>query len=107
MAAHRVTDPGSFADRGVSLIETLITALVVTVAVAGLLQFVGQALICHQINQTASKETMELWNKGRGLRLSRPDSQDTWVPVPGARPLHRFILKGRNGQEWEVLCADK
>jgi len=107
MAARRV---GHFAPengRGFSLIETLITALVVTITAAGLFQFTGHVLLCHQINQAESKDVLGLWNQARGLRRSRPDSQDTIAPVPGARPVHRFILKNRYGREWEVLCAEK
>ncbi len=107
MAAYRVAIPESPTSRGVSLIETLITALVVTITVAGLLQFTGLILLWHQVNQVESKEALELWNKGRQLRRAPPNSADTLMPVPGARPLHRFILKNRYGREWEVLCAEK
>ncbi|MFB3905925.1 MAG: hypothetical protein ACE15E_20960 [Acidobacteriota bacterium] len=107
MAAPRVAFPGFSGSRGVSLIETLLTALVVTVAVAGLLQFTAQILLWHGVNQAVSKEAFELWNKGRQLRRAPPDSPDTLAPVPGARPLRRFVLKNRFGREWEVLCAEK
>lgn len=107
MATPSIADQQFQSCRGVSLIETLISALVVTIAVVGLLQFTGQVLAWYQANQAASAQTLELWNKGRDLRRSRPDSTDTVVPIPGARPLHRFVLRNRNGSEWEVICAEK
>lgn len=94
-------------NRGISLFETLITALLVTICVAGLLQFTGGVLHWYARNQQETKETLELWNRGRDLRRNRPDSSDTIMPVPGARPLHRFIIKKRYGRQWEVLCAEK
>jgi Tfp pilus assembly protein PilV len=107
MAAGRVAVSEFRTSRGISLIESLITALVVTITVAGLLQFTGQILRCHQLNQAQSKEALELWNKGREIRRSPPESLGNLVPVSGARPLRRFILKNRYGREWEVLCAEK
>jgi len=96
--------PGS---QGFSLFETLITALLVTIVVAGVLQFTGHVLFWYERNQVKSKETLDLWNRGRELRRNRPDSPDTVVPVPGARPLHRFVLRNQFGEQWEVLCAEK
>ena len=96
--------PGS---HGLSLVETLMTALLVTISVAGLLQFSGRVLNWYERNQQESKEALDRWNQARDLRRTRPDSPDTLVPVPGARPLHRFILYKRYGGQWEVLCAEK
>ncbi len=94
-------------NQGISLFETLITALLVTIGVAGLLQFTGSVLYWYERNQLESKETQDRWNRGRELRRNRPDSPDRSFPVPGARPLHRFILHKRYGGQWEVLCAEK
>jgi len=93
--------------RGFTLLETLITALLVELIVAGLLHFTGHVLACYHSNQVESREALELWNRGRDIRRVRPNSPDTFCPVAGARPLHRFILSNRNGRQWEVLCAEK
>ncbi len=93
--------------RGIGLIEVLITALLITITVVGLLQFTGRVLFWYERNQLKSKEALDLWNRSRDLRRNRPDSLDTFVPVPGARPLHRFTIKKQDGGQWEVLCAEK
>jgi hypothetical protein len=85
----------------------MITALLVIICVAGLLQFTGHVLFWYGRNQLKSKEAVDLWNRSRQLRRHRPDSPATLVPVPGARPLHRFILQKEFGEQWEVLCAGK
>ncbi len=107
MAAYPAQVKRRSGSRGISLLETLITALLVTISVVGLLQFTGRMLEWYERNQLESREALDLWNRGRVLRRNRPDSADTLVPVPGARPLHRFILRKRHGGQWEVLCAEK
>lgn len=107
MATPPITEARSQNCRGISLLETLISALVATIVVVGLLQFTGQILAWYQANQASSRETIELWNKGRDLRRTRPNSASTLIIVPGARPLHRFVLTNHGGAEWEVLCAEK
>lgn len=94
-------------NKGIGLFETLITALLISIAVAGLLQFTGHALFWYERNQLASRDALSLWNRSRALRRNRPDSVSTLVPVPGARPIHRFRLRKLDGIEWEVLCAEK
>jgi hypothetical protein len=84
-----------------------VTALLITICIAGLLQFTGHVLFWYQHHQLKSKESVDVWNRGRQLRRQRPDSPDLLVPVPGARPLHRFILQKQYGGQWEVLCAEK
>ncbi len=93
--------------QGIGLVEVLITALLITITVVGLLQFTGRVLFWYERNQLESKEALDVWNRSRDLRRNRPNSLDRLVPVPGARPLHRFIIKKRYGGQWEVLCAEK
>jgi Tfp pilus assembly protein PilV len=107
MAANRSEVRGHPDRRGVGLIETLITALLVTIVVVGLLQFTGHVLFWYERNQLASRDTLVIWNHSRDLRRKRPDSLDTVVAVPGMRPIHRFMLKKQDGGQWEVLCAEK
>jgi Tfp pilus assembly protein PilV len=106
MGTHRLAPPQQ-GIRGFSLIESLISALLVMIFVIGLLQFTGQALLCYQINEDASTETFDLWNKARDLRRSASVSGDTLIPIAGARPLYRFTLTDSTGRQWEVLCAEK
>lgn len=107
MATHRSRLKPAHGALGISLIETMVTALLVTICVAGLLQFTGSVLQWYDRNQLESKETLEFWNRSRSLRNTRPDSPDIFLAVPGARPLHRFTIKKRYGRQWEVLCAEK
>jgi Tfp pilus assembly protein PilV len=103
-ASHVEKNPRTVS--GMTLLETLVSLLILGMIAFGLLQFSGHAVnLCDRADRQAGGTT-QLWNRSRVARMHRPEGAEAFTPFPEARPLYRALLADQ-GRSWEVLCAEK
>jgi len=107
MVTRRVRERPRHSSDGVSLFETLLVVLFLTVLSVGILQLLTQSLSVYARVQRQRKSVVEIWNETRAARRSRPPDASFYYPCPTCRPLYRWSVEGPAKQEWEVLCAEK
>ena len=110
---HRVSKrKGSMEKRelGFTLVEVLISLMLLILATTSLLDGLGQAFRHYHLAGSRWRGTIEVWNQ---IELLRADSSVAGEPVlilPNARPLYRSVIRdsrlaGQSG--WEILIAEK
>jgi hypothetical protein len=95
---------------GFSLVEVLISLMLLILATVSLLQSLDQAFRHYSLAESRWKATVEVWNQIERLRASPPSAGDALLILPTSRPLYRSIVRdsrlvGHSG--WEVLIAEK
>ena len=107
MGTRRMKSPDRRRSDGVTLFETLLVVLFLTVMSVGILQLLTQSLAVYTRLERQRKGVVEVWNETRAARRSRPAHASFYYPCPTCRPLYRWSVEGPTKQEWEVLCAEK
>ena len=89
-----------------TLLETLISMIILTVTVVGLLQALTLALRVYSLTDKHRVETLRRWNRVEQIRMGSVVGGE---PVPGmskGRRLYQFKLLDRVGGQrarWEIL----
>ena len=107
LGASRVRDSRGKGDKGMSLIEVLVSMLLLMVALVGGLQCLTHCLLLSTAAQKHWGGTLETWNQSQVLRAQSPAAGDPIVIVPDARPMLKSVLEGEGGATWEILRAPK
>ena len=107
MDARGMKQPDGHASDGVSLFETLLVVLFLTVMSVSILQLLTQSLAAYTRLERQRKSVVEIWNETRAARRERPADASFYYPCPTCRPLYRWSVAGPTKQEWEVLRAEK
>ena len=95
---------------GFTLVEVLISLMLLIVVTASLLAGLGQAFRHYSLAQGRWKATVEVWNQIELLRSDSPATGETLLILPNSRPLYRSVIRdsrlmGQSG--WEILIAEK
>jgi Tfp pilus assembly protein PilV len=93
-------------EQGASILEVLVAALVLSVAVLSMLYFLVLAVRTHEAAGTRWSNSVERWNETRNIRSCVNPDGEMLYPVPGNRPLRRTVpdLQGAGeDQSWEVI----
>ena len=107
LGASRVREKRGKGDKGMSLIEVLVSMLLLMVALVGGLQCLGRCLQLSHAAQKHWRDTLDTWNRSQVLRAQSPAVGDPIVIVPDARPMLESTLEGEGGPTWEILRAPK
>ena len=89
-----------------TLLETLISMIILTLAVVGLLQALTLALRVYSLTDKHRLETLRRWNRVEQIRMGSPVDGEPIAELPSGRRLYRFkLLDQQGGQEvrWEIL----
>ncbi len=96
--------------RGFTLIEVMVSLVLLLVASMALLQGLELAFRHYSLVQNHWKATVELWNQIEKLRASHSPRGEPFQIIPDSRPLYRTVLTDpRLGEHagWEVLQSEK
>ncbi len=89
-----------------TLLETLISMIILTLAVVGLLQGLTLALRVYSLTDKHRLETLRRWNRAEQIRTGSAVDREPVAEIPIGRSLYRFkLLDQEGGQEaqWEIL----
>jgi prepilin-type N-terminal cleavage/methylation domain-containing protein len=95
-------EPGT---KGFSLIEVLVSTVVITIVLVGCLGCLAGLVEVHRRAWRLTELATEKWNDSRQFR-DRADGGDEFRPAPGLPPLRRGVVGGDGSAEWEVLHHD-
>jgi hypothetical protein len=95
---------------GFSLVEVLISLMLLILASVSLLQSLDQAFRHYSLAESRWKATVEIWNQVELLRANPPATGESILILPNSRPLYRSVVRdsrlvGQSG--WEILIAEK
>ncbi len=95
---------------GFTLVEVLISLMLLILTSVSLLESLDQAFRHYRIAEQRWRATIEVWNQIELLRADSPAAGDSLLILPNSRPLYRSVIRdsrllGQSG--WEVLIADK
>ncbi len=96
--------------RGFTLIEVMLSLVLLLVASMALLQGLELAFRHYSLAQNHWKATVELWNQIEKLRATHSPRGEPLQIIPDSRPLYRTLLTDpRLGEHsgWEVLNSEK
>ncbi len=95
---------------GFTLIEVMLSLVLLLVASMALLQGLELAFRHYSLVQNRWKATVELWNQIEELRATHSPRGEPLQIIPDSRPLYRTLLTDpRLGEHsgWEVLNSEK
>lgn len=95
---------------GFTLLEALVTLLLVAGLAATLLHGLATALQAHTRSRQRWSATIDLWNRACLARIRRSEEGGEFRPMPQSRPIRRIVIEGAGAAKsvkWEVLRAEK
>ncbi len=92
--------------KGFSLLEVMVSGLVLTIAAIALLQGFGFAYRSYALAQGHWETSVELWRRVKESRATPAADSESLQVLPLARPLYRTVLFD-SYRRWEVLRAQK
>ena len=92
--------------RGFSLLEVMISGLVLTIAATALLQSIG--FVCQSYSSARNhwEGSVKLWRRVEESRTAPTIDAESIQILPEARPLYRTVVSDSD-RRWEVLRAQK
>lgn len=95
---------------GFTLVEVLISLMLLILATVSLFQSLDQAFRHYGLAEDRWKATVEVWNQIELLRANSPATGEPLLILPNSRPLYRSVVRdsrlvGQSG--WEILIAEK
>ena len=95
---------------GFTLVEVLISLMLLILATVSLFQSLDQASRHYGLAEGRWKATVEVWNQIELLRANSPATGEPLLILPNSRPLYRSVVRdsrlvGQSG--WEILIAEK
>ena len=95
---------------GFTLVEVLISLMLLILATAALFTGLDQAFRNYGLVEDRWKATVEVWNQIELLRADSPAAGEPLLILPNSRPLYRSVVRdsrltGQSG--WEIFIAEK
>ncbi len=97
---------GKASSPGFTLLETLISMIILTLAVIGLLQALTLALRVYSLTDKHRQETLRRWNRVEQIRMGSGVGGAPLSGLSEGRRLYRFRLLDREDRQrtrWEIL----